>query len=81
MSRGSAYWIGAQRLSASQRGALYPVGDFESCGAGAQRLSASQRGALDAGDDHACLGRVVLNAFRHHRGGHTVGVPVANRYG
>ena len=40
---------------------------FEGC---AQRLSASQRGAYAATGGEEAKSAVVLNAFRHHRGGH-----------
>ncbi len=59
----------AQRLSASQRWAPACRAHPGPCFVRAQRLSASQRWALapaliHSGDRH------VLNAFRHHRGGH-----------
>ena len=38
----------------------------------AQRLSASQRWAYRGLDGRQSAQREVLNAFRHHRGGHTV---------
>ncbi len=41
---------------------------------GAQRLSASQRWALRAGP-HRRRDQTVLNAFRHHRGGHIAETP------
>jgi len=40
---------------------------------GAQRLSASQRWASSNPDPEIAHGTGVLNAFRHHRGGHRLG--------
>ena len=59
----------AQRLSASQRWAYRRSARSAVASRGAQRLSASQRWASSrpSGD---VLDRQVLNAFRHHRGGH-----------
>ena len=51
-------------------------------GLGAQRLSASQRWACHDAEPADLLGCAVLNAFRHHRGGHRqrpAREPVRNR--
>ena len=60
---------GAQRLSASQSGASGGRIAPPSSGC-AQRLSASQRGACRPAGVLPVERRRVLNAFRHHRGGH-----------
>ena len=61
----------AQRLSASQRWACRADrAAHRPNSAGAQRLSASQRWAYSAGRRRAQIRVQVLNAFRHHRGGH-----------
>ena len=59
----------AQRLSASQRWASPVAGWLWIATAGAQRLSASQRWAFLHAMKCAAT-EPVLNAFRHHRGGH-----------
>ena len=64
------FGIGAQRLSASQRGAWTAWRAASGIGdASAQRLSASQRGASRAAGAGPQPTTKVLNAFRHHRGG------------
>ena len=60
---------GAQRLSASQRWASAAAELCLARHASAQRLSASQRWAYCSPSGPAPLAP-VLNAFRHHRGGH-----------
>ena len=62
-------WACAQRLSASQRGARLQLSGPNPQLLRAQRLSASQRGALAVQVRVRPHGK-VLNAFRHHRGGH-----------
>ena len=64
---------GAQRLSASQRSAPAKSGLQFQAAACAQRLSASQRSAQADERSRVGLGG-VLNAFRHHRGRHPIGV-------
>ncbi len=59
----------AQRLSASQRWAPSGLVRGLRLKLGAQRLSASQRWALASRGRESPDSR-VLNAFRHHRGGH-----------
>jgi len=62
--------VSAQRLSASQRWAYRASPSTMTSLSGAQRLSASQRWASPRPFPEA-TGRRVLNAFRHHRGGHS----------
>ena len=70
----------AQRLSASQRWACATVDRGERDRASAQRLSASQRWASRACDSSASRRIDVLNAFRHHRGGHADRHPSGSRH-
>jgi len=60
----------AQRLSASQRWACVSRSPGNRGDSRAQRLSASQRWAY-LGAQPVPRDVTVLNAFRHHRGGHT----------